>query len=167
LGPGQPTREKISMSDYAKKIAPKKIATRHLLFVSEFLKDRNGTQAVIRAGFSSSGATSRAVGLLRRPDVRQLIEEEERKIMLETEVDQVWVIRQLKINMHRAIDAGELAVVNRCLELIGKQIGMFVERSSINLTVDQIDRVERRIIDPAQDPDGIDYSVDDLIPSKH
>jgi len=146
---------------------PKKMATRHLLFVSEFLKDRNGTQAVIRAGFSPVGASSRAITLLRRPDVGLLIQEEERKIMLEATVDVVWVLKELKKNMFRAIDAGKLDVVNRCLELIGKQIGMFVERSSINVTQDQIERVERRIIDPSDDLDGIDFSLDEPRALKH
>ena len=70
--------------------------------------------------------------------VRAVIQEEERRIMVAAEVDAVWVIQRLKENAARAIEAGDLSVVNRALELIGKQIGMFVERANINLGFDEV-----------------------------
>jgi single-stranded DNA-binding protein len=53
---------------------PKKItAFRQLLFVHEYLKDLNGKQAAIRAGYSPKTAESQASRLLRNVKVQNLI----------------------------------------------------------------------------------------------
>lgn len=39
-------------------------------FVTEYLKDGNGRQAVIRAGYSARGADTAAVRLLKKPPIR-------------------------------------------------------------------------------------------------
>ena len=45
------------------------LAPQHARFVSEYLKDHNGTRAAIRAGFAPKSAHVRAHRLTRRPDV--------------------------------------------------------------------------------------------------
>lgn len=52
----------------------KKLTERQKLFIQEFLKDRNATQAVIRAGYSKNGARSMAVNLLANPNIAQEID---------------------------------------------------------------------------------------------
>jgi phage terminase small subunit len=44
------------------------------LFVAEYLKDRNGTQAAIRAGYSARSAYSQAERLLRNAEIKAQIE---------------------------------------------------------------------------------------------
>jgi len=122
-------------------------------FVREFVKDRNGTQAALRAGYTkSAGAT--ACFLLHHPEVGKLIREKERRLEERAEIDQAWVMDQLRDNVHRCIEMGELATLNRSLELIGKQIGMFVDRSNIHIALDRIERVDRRVVYPDQITDA-------------
>jgi phage terminase small subunit len=139
---------------------PEKLERRQDLFVIEYMKDRNGTQAAIRAGYSSKGASVRAANLLAKSSIRRLIDEKERALAIEAEIDEAWVMKHLKQNVYRAIDLADVSALNRTLELIGKQIGMFVDRSNINIALEHIDRVERRIVHP-QVIDDVDYSVDD------
>lgn len=51
------------------------LSLRKELFVNEFLKDGNATQAVIRSGYSPNGANRRGAALLKDPVVRARIEE--------------------------------------------------------------------------------------------
>lgn len=65
-------------------------------------------------------------------------------------IDREWIMRKLKENAERALQAiqavgpdGQLgdfkyegSVANRALELLGKEIGMFIERKDINLRHD-------------------------------
>jgi len=44
------------------------------VFVAEYLKDRNGTQAAIRAGYGSKGASTQAERLLRNVEIRAQVE---------------------------------------------------------------------------------------------
>lgn len=44
-------------------------------FCTEYLKDFNGTQAAIRAGYSKRSATEQAYDLLRKPHIQQKIQE--------------------------------------------------------------------------------------------
>ncbi|KKK46635.1 hypothetical protein LCGC14_3163250, partial [marine sediment metagenome] len=46
---------------------------RQQLFVDEYLKDANGTQAVIRAGYSTNGAKVTAHRLLTNPNVQAAV----------------------------------------------------------------------------------------------
>jgi phage terminase small subunit len=57
---------------------PRKIPPKQLLFVEEFLKDFNGTQAAIRAGFSEHTAAEIAYEYLRKPQIHDLIEQRSR-----------------------------------------------------------------------------------------
>ena len=52
-----------------------KLTLKHQSFVNEYLKDFNGTQAAIRAGYSSRSARSTASELLTYPNVKAAIDE--------------------------------------------------------------------------------------------
>ncbi len=61
---------------------PKKTLTpKTQLFVDEFLKDFNGTQASIRAGCSERSAMQQAYDLLRKPEVAELLEAPKAELM--------------------------------------------------------------------------------------
>jgi phage terminase small subunit len=112
-------------------------------FVEEYLKDMNGTQAAIRAGYSPRTAGEQAFELLKKPEVQEALqvarEEQSRRI----KIDADWVIRKLVKNFRRAMQESEVldrdgkptgefryegAVANRALELIGKHFGAFPEK---------------------------------------
>jgi phage terminase small subunit len=46
------------------------LSERELQFVIEYMKDGNGTQAAIRAGYSSNGASVQAARMLQRPSIQ-------------------------------------------------------------------------------------------------
>ena len=50
------------------------LGEKHTLFCLEYLKDFNGTQAAIRAGYSEKSAYSQAHDLLKKPEVLKYIE---------------------------------------------------------------------------------------------
>lgn len=64
-------------------------------FVQEFLKDLNGTQAAIRAGYSERTATVQAYELLRHPDVAAAIDAAKIERSREVGIDAAWVLKRL------------------------------------------------------------------------
>jgi len=55
-------------------------------------------------------------------------------------MDQTWVLDRLRKVFGKAMDMGQLAAANRALELIGKELRMFVDRKSV--TIDRIERMD-------------------------
>ena len=55
-------------------------------------------------------------------------------------MDQTWVLERLRQVFQVAMDNGQLAAANRSLELIGKELRMFVDRKSV--TIDRIERMD-------------------------
>lgn len=117
-------------------------------FAREYVVDYNGTQAVIRAGYSEKSAASQASRLLRNDKVlarvRELQHEQAERLCISAD----WVVLKLVDVTHKAMQAepvmkynfatkemeetGEYLFdskgANRALELIGKHIGMFDKR---------------------------------------
>jgi phage terminase small subunit len=65
------------------------------LFVREYLKDLNGTQAAIRAGWSKGTAPSSAYHLLAREDVQDMVREANAERLERAEVSADMVLKQL------------------------------------------------------------------------
>jgi len=56
-----------------------KLSPKQRAFVTEYLKDFNGTQAAIRAGYSPKSAYSQAERLLRKAEIQKLLREAQEK----------------------------------------------------------------------------------------
>lgn len=63
-------------------------------FVEEYCKDRNGTQAAIRAGFSPNGAENTAWRLLSDPRVEELITEQMGRVSKEATIEAADILRE-------------------------------------------------------------------------
>ena len=63
-------------------------------FVEEYAKDRNGTQAAIRAGYSRKSAHAQACRLLSDAEIQRLIEEQIEKISRDVEFEAADVLRE-------------------------------------------------------------------------
>lgn len=117
-------------------------------FVEEYLIDRNGLQAAIRAGYSKNAAQEIAYENLRKPQIAAEIKKRETKIQEETAIDQVWVRKRLKLisdvnsEMIDVPMGGETnciinkkmrdaAAANRATELLGKDQGMFTDKIEV------------------------------------
>jgi phage terminase small subunit len=121
-------------------------------FCQEYLKDLNGTQAAIRAGYSESRAPQTASRLVTNGKVAARLEELKAERSERDRIDQDWVLQKLVENVERAMQADPVrdrdgnptgdyvyqgSVANKALELIGKHVGMFSDvltRLSIDLS---------------------------------
>jgi len=61
-------------------------------FVAEYLKDYNGTQAAIRAGYSPTSANQQASAILAIPNVKALVEQKEQSVHERLGLDAAWVL---------------------------------------------------------------------------
>lgn len=115
-------------------------------FVAEYLIDLNATKAAIRAGYSER--TARAIGAenLTKPDISESIAKAQGKRADKLEITAEKVLRDLEEVRVLALKDGAYGPAAKAIELHGKHIGMFVERTenNTNLVVrDAVDRPER------------------------
>ncbi len=67
------------------------LSYRQRRFVAEYLKDQNGAQAAIRAGYSRHTAREQACDLLTRPNIKGAIDDKLRKIEIKAELTAIEV----------------------------------------------------------------------------
>lgn len=97
-------------------------------FCVEYLKDRNGKAAAIRAGYSPNAAAQQAYELLKLEKVRAVVDAEQQDSLDRCRLDRDWVLQQLKNEATTAETDGARV---RALELLGKELGMFVEKKEV------------------------------------
>lgn len=68
---------------------------KHRRFVSEYIKDQNGTQAAIRAGYSKKTAQEQSSDLLSKPIIRAAVDAALEKIHSNAEVTQERILKAL------------------------------------------------------------------------
>ena len=133
-------------------------------FVQEYIIDYNATQAAIRAGYSEKTAGSQAHDLLKKPEIQAAVlaaQAEQRKRLA---ISQDWVLNRFRQISDRCIQAepvlaydkasgewvhtGEYkfdsAGANRATELLGKHLGMFVDK------VEHTGKLEYEIVLPEE-----------------
>lgn len=124
---------------------------RQAAFVREYLISRNGAAAAIAAGYSSKGASVRAVQLLANGKVKAALDRHIKAAEAKTETEAEWVLRSLKTVAERCMQAEPVMIMrdgvlvqktqdgeplfqfnpngaNKALELIGKHNRLFVDR---------------------------------------
>ena len=108
-----------------------KLSVKMRLFVDEFMVDQVGSKAVIRAGYKTDNPNRIASSLLRHPLVKAEIDKRlaERREKNEVTVD--YVIQKLQTIVEDT-EKGNPQAALRGLELLGKQLGMFKERTEIS-----------------------------------
>jgi phage terminase small subunit len=114
-------------------------------FVAEYLKDMNATQAAIRAGYSEKTARSIGSELLTIPDVAAAVAAGRERIAGRLELSAEKVLRDLEDVRERAMRAEQFAPAVRAIELCGKHLGMFVERTENNTNLTVADAVDRPV----------------------
>jgi len=119
-------------------------------FCLEYVKDLNGTQAAIRAGYSERSANEIAAENMAKPSIAERIAELQRPIAEKAIVDATYVLTSLKAIAERCMQAelvsdkdgvttGEYkfdaAGANRALELLGKHLVLFTDRVKVDADV--------------------------------
>lgn len=92
------------------------------MFVLEYLKDLNATQAAIRSGYSEKTAKEQAARLLSKVHIAQAIEKALIKRTERTKIDTDWVLRKAVELYNKTFDEGQYGVAKGALELIGKHV---------------------------------------------
>lgn len=146
----------------------KQLPPRQEEFIRQYVIDKNATQAAIRAGYSEKTANEQASRLLANVNIRQRVDELLAQVnenaVKKAELNKQWIIEQLIDNALIAkaaepvLDAegnpiGEykanISASNKALELLGKEIGMFIDKSERGKPGDferlQDDELEKRL----------------------
>ena len=122
----------------------KKLTEKEKAFCQEYLKDFNGTQSAIRAGYSENSAKEIAYENLTKHHIAQYLQQLIDKRAEKTELSAKWVLDNLVKVADRCLQqepvldskgfpTGEYKFnsmgANKALELIGKHLGLFKEMS--------------------------------------
>jgi len=111
----------------------KKLTPKQSKFCLEYLKDFNGAQAYIRAGFSKKGARQGASRLLTNVDVQQELLRNTQKQAKKADITIEWIIQELKQMYERCQSSlsspGAIAGATKQLELLGKYLGMWIDKT--------------------------------------
>lgn len=136
------------------------------MFVKEYLKDLNATQAATRAGYSKKTAREQATRLLSNVAVAEMIQRAMNKRSEKIEIDADYVLRTIKETIERCKQSapvlgkngkaimvetptGELApvyafepmAVFRGAELLGKHLVLWTEKVDVNLSTDTVNAI--------------------------
>ena len=131
-------------------------------FAQEIVKGTPVRKSYTLAGYRANpGNASR---LRQHQDIQRRIAELQRQRTAAVELAQLsaaekagvsafWVIRTLRRNSVLAARRGDTAASNRAIELIGKHIGLFVDRKEISINmIDDSDEYLKRIMELVQAP---------------
>lgn len=118
---------------------------RQWAFIQEYGKDRNATQAAIRAGYSANGAEVTAHRLLSDAKIRSEIERIDAEYATNCGITKTYVLEKLKKNLLMALGEEDSlnrdgvpvrkidpSAANKALELMGRYHGMWTERQEIS-----------------------------------
>lgn len=108
---------------------------RHETFAQGLAKGMSQTDAYVAAGYKSDrGAASR---MSANVNVQARVEELQSRAASNVVISREWVIEQLVENAKLAKEQGDFAPANKAVELLGKELGMFVDRTeNVNLNYD-------------------------------
>jgi len=116
------------------------LEARQKLFVKEYLKRRNATQAAIAAGYSKKNARSIGAENLSKPAIKSAIEEGLKKLEEKCDISAERTIREIAEIAYQKLNKNELKKISanklRALELIGKHFKMFTEVQDVNAKVE-------------------------------
>lgn len=116
------------------------LTAKQTAFVQEYLVDLNATQAAIRAGYSQRRAGEIGYQLLQKTTVQEAIKAAMDERGDRTHITQDFVLAELyKIATQGADDGPESSLKYsnklKALELLGKHMAMFTERSEVTGTL--------------------------------
>ena len=117
--------------------------SRHEAFCRALAAGESASAAYQSAGFAPSYANSSR--LQRRDHIRQRVNEvvDQRQRAADEAVasaaerlglDEEWVLRNLKLNAMMAMRSGDRAAANRAIELVGKRLGLFLEKKQVEIS---------------------------------
>lgn len=116
-------------------------------FTVEYIKDKNATQAAIRAGYSEKTAYSMGVQLLKKLEIAQAIEELQKAAEARAGI----TVDKIVERINRIAEDPNTAPRDRLRadELLGKYLGMFTEKvemkGQLDTTVSKLDGILKQL----------------------
>lgn len=106
-----------------------KLTPKQKAFVREYKRNGgNGTQAAIKAGYSENTADVIATENLRKPNIREALEKEEKKLQEKYEYTIDDMVRELDdVKLKADAEQNRQAQI-KAIELKGKAFGLFVDK---------------------------------------
>ena len=121
----------------------KKLTPKQQSFCQEFLKHFNGTKAyqlVYKVNIKQAEANSSR--LIRNDKVRLFLAQATQKQAEKAELSIEWIIKELKQLYERCQSTlsapGAIAGATKQLELLGKHIGMWIDRSELTINIKEV-----------------------------
>lgn len=135
---------------------------KQITFCKEYVKDYNGTQAAIRAGYKESNVASQASRLLSNPEIIEEIKNQQKQLLEVSCLTEEKVINQLEEVIDRCLSKKPVMEWNyeehcmvetgqwnfdskgalKAIELLGKHLGMFGKSDgNVHLTINSEDFV--------------------------
>ena len=106
-----------------------KLTPKQKAFVREYKKNGgNGTQAAIKAGYSEKTARKIASENVTKPDIREALKQEEKKLQEKYEYTIDDMVRELDDVKMKADSEQNRQAQIKAIELKGKAFGLFVDK---------------------------------------
>ena len=133
---------------------PHKLNEKQKRFAREYCVDLNATQAGIRAGYAPKTAGICCHKLLKNTKIAEYIRQNQLKRQEKTDITADWVVQKLREVVDACI-VSKPDSANKALELLGKHLGMYIDRSELtNTHSGEIVFRSVRFDEPKQIPDG-------------
>jgi len=105
-------------------------------FVGEYLKDLNGRQAAIRAGYSAKNAERIAHELLKEtPHVAAAVQKAMDERSNETKINANTVLKNIERIAGKAEDVADFGAALKANELLGKHLKLFTDKLDVSGTI--------------------------------
>lgn len=109
---------------------------RHEKFAQELVKGATASDACRAVGIDPRNSTR----LMKNDEILRRVGELQERAAANVVISREWVLEQLIDNAAQAKQQGDIGPSNQALQLIGKEIGMFVDRSeNVNINHDVSD----------------------------
>lgn len=109
---------------------------RHEKFAQELVKGATASDACRAVGIDPRNSTR----LMKNEEISRRVDELQERAAANVVISREWVLEQLIDNAAQAKQQGDIGPSNQALQLIGKEIGMFVDRSeNVNINHDVSD----------------------------
>jgi phage terminase small subunit len=134
----------------------KPLTAKQKRFVEEYLIDLNAAAAAVRAGYSEKASSVEGCRLMKKPQIAAAVKAAQDARAGRTEINQDFVLKGLKAEAEGSGDDSSSSARIRAFELLGKHLGMFVDRhehAGPNGGPIPFKQIERVIVDPAKAPD--------------
>ncbi len=124
---------------------------RQRLFITEYLKDFNGTQAAIRAGYAETSAKEQASRMLTKDNIKQEIARRKDIIDRTTNISKQYIMEEI-LNLIQDCyndEKTDRTTITKCLDMLNKMNGHYMPDTQINIQ-NNLNEIKIQIVRPEQ-----------------